>query len=221
MFLTQGAYFSTERNEYFIHKIPDLSEYFLCFNDDTFLNKDVLPTDFFTKDGKVIVRLIRKRFGSFRYKWEAFWGAKLTLYKQTILRASQLVASRCGKRYWGFPHHNIDAYLKSDYKNAIENVFKDIVESTYQDKVRKGRGLQRVAILYYSLAIGNAIIRYVTKNESYYSALYRTKKLENFLKHRKPMLFCLNDNEHTTNKDRLLAKEFLERYFPDKSTFEK
>ena len=34
------------------YKIPDLAEHFVCFNDDTLLNKTVKPTDFFADDGE-------------------------------------------------------------------------------------------------------------------------------------------------------------------------
>ena len=45
-----------------IFKIPDLSEYFVYFNDDVFLMRDVKPTDFFINGSPVI-----------RGKWEAFY----------------------------------------------------------------------------------------------------------------------------------------------------
>ena len=35
-----------------------------------------------------------------------------------------------------------------------------------------------------------------------------------------PMLFCLNDDERASEEDRLRARAFLERMFPEKSEFE-
>ena len=36
-----------------------------------------------------------------------------------------------------------------------------------------------------------------------------------------PYMYCLNDTEHTTDDDRVICREFLDRVSPEKSSFEK
>lgn len=43
--------FNSNAIELNLHKIPGLSEHFVYFNDDMFLNRSVKPIDFFSKDG--------------------------------------------------------------------------------------------------------------------------------------------------------------------------
>ena len=49
--------FNSSLIEYFIYKIPDLSEHFLFANDDTFVNDDLKPS-FFFKDGLPVMRML-------------------------------------------------------------------------------------------------------------------------------------------------------------------
>ena len=53
-----------------------------------------------------------------------------------------------------------------------------------------------------------------------YDFLYISKHTENIKKY-KPRLFCINDSDALTDKDRKKNKEFLKTYFPVKSKFEK
>src|SRR5690606_17115921 len=55
--------FNSEVIEYFLYRIPGLSEHFLFANDDMFFNADLQPDFFFEKDGYPIFRLKRKFFG--------------------------------------------------------------------------------------------------------------------------------------------------------------
>tara|TARA_B100001094_G_C18129955_1_gene771670 strand:+ start:291 stop:572 length:282 start_codon:yes stop_codon:yes gene_type:complete len=38
-----------------IHNLPNLSEHFIYFNDDVLIGRPLFYTDFFTKDGKIVV----------------------------------------------------------------------------------------------------------------------------------------------------------------------
>src|SRR5690606_33831817 len=58
--------FNSSVIEYFLYKIPDLSEHFLFANDDMFFNANLTPDFFFGEDGFPIVRLKRKRLMKWR-----------------------------------------------------------------------------------------------------------------------------------------------------------
>ena len=211
--------FNSEVIEYFLYKIPDLSEHFIYANDDMFLNKNVLPSDFFGDDGFPVVRLKRKRFGYLRYKLKYVFRSINSAYKKTHIRASDEVYKRFKKRYWGFSHHNIDAYCKSDYKMAIENIFSDIIAKTMLNHIRSKTGLQRIAILYYALAVKHGHICYTGQKQSLAVQLYKMQKLYNNLTS-DTMFFCLNDDQNSSAADRIAARLFLENRFPHKSEFE-
>jgi hypothetical protein len=211
--------FSSEIIEYFLYKIPDLSEHFIYANDDMFLNKNISPGDFFCDDGFPIVRLERKYFGYLRYKLKYLLSDITSAYKKTHIRASDEVYKRLKKRYWGFSHHNMDSYRKSDYKAAMENVFSDVIAKTMLNHVRSANGLQRIAILYYALAVGHGHLRYVTQKESLAVQLYKMHKMNDNLTD-DTMFFCLNDDEHSVAAHRVAARSFLDGRFPCRSEFE-
>ncbi|MDR2805034.1 MAG: Stealth CR1 domain-containing protein, partial [Dysgonamonadaceae bacterium] len=139
--------------EYFLYRIPGLSEHFLYGNDDMFFNASLSPLFFFTEDGFPYVRLKRKLFGKWRYRWKKWWGKSLSTYRTTILKAAQLIENRYGKFYSGVPHHNIDAYRKTDYRAVVETVFKPVIDPCIPHHKRSPDDIQRALFVYYALVV--------------------------------------------------------------------
>jgi len=210
--------------ESFLYKIPNLSEHFLYANDDMFFNAFVQPDFFFETDGFPIVCLKRELFGKWHYRiycWAKFLtGKKPGQYPKTIKDASLLVKKKFGKYYSDIPHHNIDAYKKSDFREAMETVFREQIESSLRHHVRIMDDLQRVAISYYVLAIGHGHLKYVRKYETMRISAHKANFMERLFSYQ-PKLFCLNDCQRTKDEDRARIKPFLEKLFPEKSIFEK
>jgi hypothetical protein len=205
--------------EYFLYKIPGLAEHFLYGNDDMFLNAPLEPRFFFADDGFPYIRLRRKPFGNLRYRWKEWIGRELSTYRATVLLASRLVERQYGKFYSGTPHHNMDAYLKSDCQAVVEAVFgPEIARCTVHHK-RMADDIQRALFLYYALAIRHGHLKYVGSGQSCTIDLNRGNYERRLNRHR-PKLFCLNDNQHVTADDRRRVLPFLERHFPEKSSFE-
>ena len=46
------------------------------------------------------------------------------------------------------------------------------------------------------------------------------KEIQYYINRYNPVLFCVNDNEKASEADRIAVREFLERRFPEKSSFE-
>ncbi len=212
--------FNSSVIEYFLHKIPGLSERFLFANDDMFFNADLSPDFFFTEDGFPIVRLKRKPFGKWHYWVKLLVGKKLGQYNRLVVDASRMVEDRFGKYYPGVPHHSIDAYRKSDYRNAIEKVFSEEVKISQTHRVRMYGDLHRSAIAYYVLAIGHGHLKYVGRKESI-RLLTHKNNLMKYIDRYKPKLFCLNDSQRVKEEHREKIKPFLETLFSKKSAFEK
>ncbi len=205
--------------ELFIYKIPELSEHFLYANDDMFVYKKINSDFFFDKKGFPIVRHKRKRFGKIKNYLKLHFGKKPGYYRKMLIEAANMVEERFGKYYSGIPHHNIDAYLKSDYKICIEKIFKNEVEVSTPNHIRTDGDLNRAAFLLYALAINHGSIVHTTRKESARLLPYRHNMSEYIMKHN-PTLFCLNDNERVTDTHRAMIVPFLESLFPEKSEFE-
>jgi len=206
--------------ECFLHKIPDLSEHFLLANDDVFFNATVLPDFFFKSDGFPFIRLIRKPLGKWHY-WAKFLRKKGPgQYRRMVMNAAQLVEKMFGKYYSGVPHHNIDAYKKSDFYEAMEKKFRKQVENSLHHHVRAIGDLHRSVVSYYALAIGHGHMRYVGRKESMRIPVERIDYMK-YLQRYQPKLLCLNDSQRVSDADRERIKPFLENLFPEKSAFEK
>ncbi|MCO4292872.1 Stealth CR1 domain-containing protein [Solitalea sp. MAHUQ-68] len=212
--------FNSSVIEYFLYKIPGLSEHFLFANDDMFFNAKLSPNYFFSQDGLPIVRLKRKLFGKWHNRLKTLLGKKLGQYRQKVMDGAILVEKKFGKYYSSLPHHNIDAYRKSDYQHAVEVIFKEQVTKSLGSKVRTYGDIHRSAFSFYSLAIGQAYLKHVGRTESSRILVYR-HNFKKYLDHYQPDLFCLNDDQHVNDENRERVKPFLEQLFPVKSSFEK
>ncbi len=210
--------------EYFLYRIPGLSGRFLFANDDMFFNADLAPDFFFGKGGYPIVRLKRKLLGRWHPRLTAFFkalvGKKPGQYAQKLADSAHAVEEKFGKYYSGVPHHNIDAFLTSDYRNAVEEVFADRVKKSQVHHVRTFGDIHRSAFSYYALAIGHGHLNYVDRKEASRILVYKHDFMA-YMKRYAPKLFCLNDNQRVTDDDRKKIRPFLETLFPDRSAFEK
>lgn len=205
--------------EHFLYKIPDLSERFLYANDDMFFNANVTPDFFFNKEGFPIVRLQRAFMGKFINKVKKQLNIPTNIYRKTIDLSAGLVEKKFGTYYSGVPHHNIDSYLKSDYRAVVETDFNREIMATITHHLRNERDIQRIIYLFYALAKERGELRYVNRSESCRIRMH-VPDFMRFIDKYNPILFCLNDNHRATNKDRERVGPFLHALFPEKSMFE-
>ncbi len=212
--------FNSALIEKFLHKIPQLSEHFLYANDDMFINKAVSPDIFFAADGFPIVRFNRRPLRKIRWFWrEKICRKPLHNYSRKIGNASKLVEKKYGIYYSGMPHHNIDAYLKSDYQRVGEQIFANEFEMEKNNHMRNPNDIQRVIYSYVALVEKRGHLHYPSKKESLYIHIHKESHYKKLKKYH-PTLFCMNDSQYVQDSDRMRAKELLESYFPEKSQFE-
>lgn len=205
--------------EHFLYRIPDLSEHFLYANDDMFVNKNLLPSYFF-KNGIPIVRMIYEPLLKWEIRLKRLLNININNYRLIIENAYRLFEKRFGIFYPAMPHHNIDAYLKSDHKKVVEAIFKEELETTFSNTFRNSTDIQRILFSYYAIVQERGILTYVNRKES---CRIRVQKADykKFLTKYNPSLFCLNDTEHATDEDRARIQPFLEEVYPVKAEFEK
>lgn len=213
--------FNSALIEQFLYKIPGLSEKFIYANDDMFINKELTINDLFTPEGFPIIRMTRKPFRKFRWFWrEKICRKPLKNYSKKIARAAQIIEKKYGIYYSGMPHHNIDAYLKSDFKRVTEEIMRKDFEPNLQNRTRNDNDIQRVIFSYIALAEKRGLLRYVDNKESMHLHIHKKRHYEKLDKYQ-PLFFCMNDSEYADDNDRIMAKNYLDKRFPQKSSVEK
>lgn len=205
-----------------IHRISGLAEHFLFANDDMFFNAPVSKEFFFTEEGVPIFRFSKRRILNKAYKH---------LYGYMVSSAYNLIQENFGKSFPYFPHHNIDAYRKSDIEKCYE-FFRAGFEKTAAQKFREKDCIQRSVYEFYAAANNAGVCKIIDEfwhklysgfsEQGLDSIFVKLKKSKlKLIKKYKPCLFCINDCLQTTNEDRLAMKTMLEEIFPQPSSYEK
>jgi len=205
--------------EYNIYKIPGLSEHFLLANDDTFVNADLSPS-FFFQDGIPVMRMVYNPFMELKLKLKKALKLRVNTHRLAIENAYKLFKEKFNVFYPISQHHNIDPYLKSDFKAVVEEAFKEELAAVLSNRFRAKTDIQRVLVNYFGLVNKRGILKYVGRKESGRMRVHRTNYQEYIAKYN-PQLFCINDSEHATDAHRAQVEPFLKKLFPLKSAFEK
>lgn len=205
--------------EHQLHRIPGLAEHFLYANDDMYFNRPVGKADFFAADGSPIMRLNRRPLrGLTLWLKKYVQHRRISTYNKTILHAGHLVEQKTGKFIAHKPHHNIDAFLKSQYEETFE-AFREEIMPTLSNTFRSDSDIQRVIYTYYPIATKKVKPTFVGCNTSFRLHIDNHKQYAK-LERTNPMLFCLNDSQFAVEADREFMRKFLERRFPFRSSFE-
>ncbi len=222
--------FNSQAIESCIHRIPGLSEHFILGNDDTLFVKPVNP-EFFFEEGKAKVRLVPFNRAKAHRRGE---------YRSIIRRMQDLINEMFGTLITFAPHHNFDAYLKSDYTHCVNNLYKEAWAATAHHRFRHEDDMQRCFVSYYMVVSGHAqmckVGRYnqirgvwqtvVAAFTNRFASDSRCIKLntgnyESVLKKYNPVMICVNDNEKASSADVQEMVNFLDSQFPAPSSFEK
>lgn len=221
--------------EHYLAAIPGLSEHFLYANDDMMFNCSTGPEFFFAADGYPICR-----YGGKRAPVES--KSTRTPYMTAVAKAEDLLKDRFGlhgqfaKAYRMPPHHNIDAYLRSDYEACAREFARDI-EAASAFPFRGEHDVERTLYMGYALCVGHGHYRQarrgVSLNRPWYKRLLRPGyadslhpsscqwcRTEAFLNLFRPKLMCFNDGSGVTDLERSWLKGYYAKRFPDKSCFE-
>lgn len=221
-----------------IHNIKGLSEQFVLFNDDMFLNGDVKEEDFF-KNGlpcdigvfepikaqgtgieHVIVNnleIVNKYYNSrdvFKNSLLKFFKFK---YGKHMIKNIFLLP---WKNILGYYDDHIPvSYKKSIFKEVYE-LERDLFEKNYSYKFRSIEGINHWLIRYWQLTRGEFHPRSINAGNSYSMTDY--KEIIQDIRNSTHKMICLNDSE-VENFEYIrdvILKEFNQKY-PKKSEFEK
>lgn len=209
--------FNSEAIESCIVNIPELSEYFLYANDDMFIAKPISPNYFFDKNSNPIIRLNP-------HAWTEE-ELELGLYGKNITNVLKIIKSKYGKDFPALqPTHNIDAYRKSYFKECIE-VFKNEFTKVCYQRFRAENSAQRFIVSLYMICVKNCSYKIFKTEAQQRENLYLTAKnspaIANILKRNKTTLFCINDDQYTSQEETDSTKFYLSKLYPYAQEWEK
>ncbi|MDL2243253.1 Stealth CR1 domain-containing protein [Bacteroidales bacterium OttesenSCG-928-J19] len=231
--------FNSTSIEMHMHKIPDLADHFVYFNDDFYIInhleqerffRDGLPCDIaafrqnsgfsqWEKRIKNNVRLINRHFDKKEVmkrdhdKWyNPIYGKKARL---TYLLSwyPKFVTLRTP--------HNAQPYLKSTFQNAWATVGDELLESATH-RFRTTEDLTPELFRTWQICQGNFVPYNTYQDTKMFPLLIKPNQAIEAVKNQAYKLVCLNDNVHIRNYDQVMSdlRDAFECILPEKSSFE-
>ena len=231
--------FNSNLIEIYIHKIPDLSEYFVYFNDDFFIINTVMPERFFTNGLPNDIATFRANFGFSQFEKMLKNNMKLInkfFDKKEILKQNHdkwynaIYGKKTRLTHLLSPYnkfttlctpHNAQPYLKATFVDVWAHCNKELQVMSLH-RFRSNHDYTPELFRTWQICKGNF---------EPYNTYYDTKMFPIVLKPQRAIktileqsysLICLNDNVHIRNYERTMHKirEAFESLLPEKSNFE-
>lgn len=230
--------FNSNAIEWNIWKIPDLSENFVYFNDDVFLNSDTTTEDFFLNNlprdigvlGPIIpdnnshtvlnnVQIIDENFNKrkvLKENWNKFFNLK---YGKQLIRT---LSTLPWNRIYGFYDPHVAYSFKKSLWEKIYYQELEKVKKTINSKFRNNENISLWLVRYWQICTGD----FVPRSYSFSQALRLEEEFDEILKvikNKKIKVICLNDDNEVTHfedKKKQLIETFNQKY-PIKSQYEK
>jgi hypothetical protein len=232
--------FNSSSIEMHLHKIPNLSEHFVYFNDDFFIINNVEKERFF-KNGlpcdiaafqynpewsqwykriKNNVRLINKHFNKkevlnrFHDKWFAKIYGKKAWQNYILKNYDKFVTLRTP--------HNAQPYLKTTFEDLWKHCEKELIE-TSSHRFRSVADLTPELIRTWQICKGNFEPYNTYDDTKMFPLMIKSKKAIAAIREQKYTLICLNDHIHIRNYRQVMENinDAFESILPEKSSFEK
>lgn len=211
--------FNSHAIESQLHHIDDLAENYLYLNDDVFFGRVVTPDDFVLANGlsKFFPSVVKIAPGPVR----------LTDLPVTSAAKNNrdLLAGKFGVRVDNKFRHMAHS-LRRSVMYDLERDFEDQVAETAAAQFRSHRDLSLSAALahYYGFLTGRAVQGKLSYCYVDIGELSATERLAELQRRRNVDIFCLNDHDSSGIDPELQARmvaDFLERYYPLPSQFER
>ena len=225
--------------ERYLHKIPDLSDHFVYFNDDFYIIKSVNQERFF-KNGlpcdiaaflynpgwsqwyKRIqnnIRIINQHFdkkevmAQFHDKWfNKSYGSKAR-WNYILKPYNKFITLRTP--------HNAQPYLKSTFEEVWAVAGKELTE-TSANRFRALNDLTPELFRTWQICKGNFEPYNTYRDTKMFPLMLKSKQAIKAIEEQRYSLICLNDNIHIRNYDQVMKniQNAFEHILPHKSNFE-
>lgn len=235
--------FSSHVIELNLHRIPELAEHFVYFNDDMYINSAVAPTDFFRKglpcetpilsilapsavrdpfvhflcnDIAVINKHFRKKDVIAKAKWKWFHPC----YGKYICRNLYCLPYKAFSAFYNF--HIASSLRKSTFKEIWDRE-PELLHNTCKNKFRGLNDVNQYVMSYYNICKGEFFPRRADMGK-FYTIGQQDELLYADILSGKHKLICINDNPRNSGSigypQSALIRVFNKK-FPNKSMFEK
>lgn len=197
--------------EMHLHRIADLDEEYLYFNDDMFPMRKCSPTDFF-RNGQGVLGVSRHLLA-----WDMF--------KRICRNSDRLARKALGLNssiLFLRPQHICSPMLKSVCEELYGKVESEIAK-TSRERVRNGENLNQYLFLDYMYLKGLLINKRHSKKH-FSVGIVSGDKLRDFITKPSHKLVCVNDVQLSEERYTELRKTLLEAFeisFPQKSKYER
>lgn len=225
--------------EYYLHKIPDLAEHFVHFNDDSFIIKTISPERFFRnglpcdiaaflynpswsqwyKTLQNNIEIINRHFDKKEVmtrdydKWFCpDYGSKAR-WNYLLKHYSKFITLRTP--------HNAQPYLKKSIEEVWEIAWKELTE-TSANKFRTAEDYTQELFRTWQICKGNFEPYNTYRDTKMFPLLIRSKQAVKAIFNQSYSLVCLNDNAHIRHYAQVMGKlrDAFEHILPEKSGFE-
>ena len=225
--------------ERYMHKIPDLAEKFIYFNDDFYMLRPIpvsrffqngLPSDIavfqynpswsqWYKTLKNNIRLINRHFdkkevlNKFYDKWFSPEYEKKGRMNKWLSWYPKFITLRV--------HHNAQPYLKSTFQEVWAEEGEEL-RRTSTNRFRSATDYSPELFRTWQICKGNFMPYNTYKDTKMFPLMVKPKQAVRAIKNQEYSLVCLNDNKNIRHYDKLMneIKEAFESILPEKSTFE-
>ena len=228
--------FNSASIELNLHRIEDLSENYLYFNDDMYLIKDSSPSDFykngqprlfavydaivpwspFTKTYLNNIELIYRHFPKKTAMQTSPW--KFFNYRYGLRMFKNLLLLPWGVT--GYVNQHLPVPMKKSALQYLWEIEYETLDKTSRNQIRN-----------YSMDVNQYICQYwqIESNQFYPGSknigksidLNKLDQLESIFKDKHRKLLCVNDNIDFKEENLLRFKQILDVRYPEKSSFEK
>ena len=236
--------YSSHPIELHMHRIKGLSEGFVYFNDDMYLNAPASPNDFFKKGkpcleaveaciaandiNEIYSHIMLNNIAVVNHRFSKRNIAKKHFFKWFNLKYGSGVLRNLCLAPWGYYQNIINRHLPVPLlKTTMEKVWEEehtVLHKTSLNKFRSITDVNQYLFRYWDIMEGNFVPKR-QKGQAYHITNSNTADLEREITAGKHKMICLNDTPDLSDKDFLSARKKLQRAFekryPNKSEFEK
>ena len=202
--------FNSSTIEMFMHRIPDLGEEFLYFNDDMFPVMDCKKEDFF-KDGKSAIGFAHHLLAANKYKKRV----------RNSDRQARKVAGKKPGLFFIRPQHTCSPMIKS-MNEELFHASRDVIYSVIS-RLRNAHTFNQYLFLDYQYLAGLGVSRRIS-NRHISLAAVSPERLAAAIVSPDRQIVSINDVEMSPERFHLLRRTMLEafsRHFPEKSVYER
>lgn len=231
--------FSSHPIEFFMHKIPELSENFVYFNDDMFLIDKINQNFFFDKNGypKETIALSALSKGEIEHiRLNNILEINRTYSKKRVIKkykkqwyslknGKQVIRTLCLDKLFNdftgiYDSHLPQPYLKSSFEKAWI-LYKDSIEKTVQNKFRSQMDVNHWIIKNYQICEGLCSPTDLSKTGFYGRIKNDTDKISLIIREKQKKVIVVNDEECDNYDIKIeTIKNAFESIFPSKSIYE-